>query len=173
MNVAGFLAAGRGLLAAVPFWYLVAVPSLLFLTNIGEQAYQDAVFVVLFVYALTRGRADWSLPVLAIWAGWLAYLAWWVLTDSLGAGQLFLNPLRTGLLMLLLPWLVGWARYDNFCRALEIGFRVALVVALVASSTFKHWSAAGYRSFFFCSLCWSCRSSFSVLARGGVNRFCS
>ncbi|MGM0517688.1 MAG: O-antigen ligase family protein [Pseudomonadota bacterium] len=123
------LEAGRRFLAAVPFWYIVAVPSLLFLTNIGEQAYQDAFFVVLFVYALVRGRADWSIPVLTIWGGWLAYLAWWVLTDSLGAGALFLDPLRTGLLMLLLPWLVGWARDDNFRRPLGIGFRVALIVA--------------------------------------------
>jgi hypothetical protein len=121
-------------LAAVPFWYISAVPSLLFLTNIGERAYQDAFFVVLFVYALVRGRADWSIPVLTIWGGWLAYLAWCVLTDSLGAGALFLDPLRTGLLMLLLPWLVGWARDDNFRRPLAIGFRVAVIVAAAVAA---------------------------------------
>lgn len=121
---------GRRFLARVPFWYIVAVPSLLFLTNIGEKAYQDAFFLVLFIYALAKGGADWSTSVLAIWAGWLAYLAWWVLTDSLGVGVLVVDPLRTGLLVLLLPWLVGWARDDNFRRPLRIGFRVALVVAM-------------------------------------------
>lgn len=129
MSLVGFLGEGRRFLVSLPFWYILAVPSLLFLTNIGEQAYQDAFFVVLFVYALIRGGADWSAPVLAVWGGWLAYLAWWVLTDSLGAGTVFLDPLRTGLLVLLLPWLVGWAREDNFRRPLRIGFQVALVVA--------------------------------------------
>lgn len=123
----------RRFLAAAPYWYILAVPSLLFLTNIGERAYQDAFFVVLLVYALFRGRADWSLPVLAIWGSWLAYLAWWVLTDSLGAGALFLDPLRVGLLVLLLPWLVGWAREDNFRRPLRIGFRVALIVGVAVA----------------------------------------
>jgi len=133
VSVAASFGAGRRFLAGVPFWYIAAVPSLLFLTDIGEQAYQDAFFVVLFVYALIWGRADWSTPVLAIWAGWLAYLSWWVLTDSLGAGTLFLDPLRTGLLMLLLPWLVGWARDDNFRRPLRIGFRVALALAMAVA----------------------------------------
>ncbi|MFA7523260.1 MAG: O-antigen ligase family protein [Halothiobacillaceae bacterium] len=119
----------RQVLAAIPSWYLVLVPSLLFLTNIGERAYQDVFFLVLLVYALVRGKADWSPAVVTIWGTWIAYIAWSTLTDSLGAGGFVYEPLQTADLILLLPWLVGWAREDNFRRPLGIGFRVALGVA--------------------------------------------
>ncbi|WP_410474317.1 O-antigen ligase family protein [Guyparkeria sp. TX1] len=137
----------RQFLAKVPFWYIVAVPSLLFLTNIGEKAYQDAFFIVLLGYAVVKGGADWSRPVLVIWVAWLAYLFWSTLTDSLGEGALVLDPLRTGLLMLLLPWLVGWARADNFSVPLRMGFRLALIVAtavaLIQVLMLGHGRAAG------------------------------
>jgi len=125
--------AGGGVLDWVPLAYLVLVPSLMFLTNIGERVYQDVFFVGLLIWAALRRQADWSPGVVSIWVAWVGYALWATLTDYLGSGVLTPDWFRGAALLMLLPWLVAWVSRDEVRAAISIGLRLALVVATVTA----------------------------------------
>lgn len=122
-----------GALDWVPFAYLVLVPSLMFLTNIGERVYQDVFFLGLLIWAVLRRQADWSPGVAALWLVWIAYALWATLTDYLGFGVLTTDWFRGAALLMVLPWLVAWASRGEVRTAISIGLRLALVVATVTA----------------------------------------
>lgn len=122
-----------GVLDRVPLAYLVLVPSLMFLTNIGERVYQDVFFLGLLIWAVLRRQADWSPGVVAIWLAWVAYALWATLTDYLGSGGLTTDWFRGAALLMLLPWLVAWASRGETRAAISVGFRLALLVATVTA----------------------------------------
>lgn len=122
-----------GVLDRAPLAYLVLVPSLMFLTNIGERVYQDVFFLGLLIWAVLRRQADWSPGVVAIWLAWVAYVLWATLTDYLGSGVLTTDWFRGAALLMLLPWLVAWASRGEARAAISVGFRLALVVATVTA----------------------------------------
>lgn len=115
------------------FFYLLAVPSLIFSTNIGERAYQDVFFVGVFVYAVLRGKADWSPMVLWIWGGWGVFCLWSLLTDSLPLGEMDDDGFKVAAMLLLLPWLVALARRESFLLGIRYGVKIAVVVGAITA----------------------------------------
>lgn len=122
-----------GWLEWLPLLYVVLVPSLMFLTNIGERVYQDVLFLGLLIYALRRCQVDWSIGVISLWGAWIGYVIWATLTDYLGSGQLTTDWFRGAALLMLLPWLVAWVGRAEVRTALSVGLRLALVVATVTA----------------------------------------
>lgn len=118
----------NGRFAWLPLVYVSLVPSLMFLTNIGERVYQDVFFMGLLIYAISRRQADWSPHVVWIWAAWLSYVIWSTLADYLGSGHLTMDWFRGAALLMLLPWLVVWARGEKERWALSFGLRLALLI---------------------------------------------
>lgn len=117
----------------LPLLYVGLVPSLMFLTNIGERVYQDVFFLGVLLYAVVRRQADWSAGIVSIWIAWIGYVIWATLADYLGSGHLTSDWFRGGALLMLLPWFMAWARREDVRKAISLGLRLALLVATVVA----------------------------------------
>lgn len=108
--------------------YLLVVPSLIFTTNIGERAYQDVLFGGIVLYALFKGRADWSRFVVGIWLAWIVFCLWSLLTDSLPIGEMDDDGFKVAALLLLLPWLAALTKREPVRWGIRLGIKIAVLV---------------------------------------------